>query len=321
MKTKLLIFSIFIVLSFVTKAQQYVPFPDSNAIWRVDYCPYGVPINECYFYQYTLKGDTIINGKNFKIINVYGQGPAPNYIHFNCNIGALNQDIISRKIYFKKFNYSYNCFPVPFSANPNDSILFDFSLNIGDTLKQQCNLFYNTDTLFIQAIDSILIGNKYRKRFILGVIGGSPYGIPDIIEGIGSDNGLIEPIDNQFMYANYSHLVCYGLNDTSLYPSYSPNPCATITNIDAVDEVKNKPNIFPNPFNDNANISYALSEGSFVSINIYDLKGEIIFNIENGYKPKGNYMINFSNSKLLNGIYYFQFITNNDVSIIKIIKL
>jgi len=251
----------------------YHPFPDSNAIWSVEYCPYGVPINECLFYQYTLKNDTIIDGRIYKIINVNGRGVLPFdtfYTYFNCNIGAINQDFVSHKIYFKSFNFS--CFPVSFYVNPNDSLLYDFSLSIGDTLKQQCNLFYNHDTLFVQDIDSILIGNNYRKKFKLGVIGGSTTLAPDIIEGIGSTYGLLEPLDNQLMYSDYGYLNCFSINDTSLFPSYHPSGCLLINGIDEQKDVINKLNIFPNPTSYNLVIEAPLES----TIEILNIEGQVI---------------------------------------------
>jgi hypothetical protein len=54
---RLSIFLIGILYSLLTYSQDYVPFPDSNAIWNSKYGGYyGTPI-----VRFGLNGDTIIN--------------------------------------------------------------------------------------------------------------------------------------------------------------------------------------------------------------------------------------------------------------------
>ena len=312
---KLLLFLAFVSLVEFVKAQQYVPFPDSNAIWRVEYTQYQVlpPFD----YQYTIKGDTIIHNLNYKIINCSGVNN--NFTFFNCNIGALRQDTVSRKIYFIAFSGS--CFPVPFLAT-GDSLLYDFSLNIGDTLHNQFNLpyYYMNLKLYIEDIDSVLLGNTYHKRFILGVVGGT-HNPAYLIEGIGSTNGLLEPIDNLYMDADYSLLICFSLNDTSLYPSYSPSACPIITNINDVNELKNKLNIFPNPSSDNIIIESPPQS----TIEISNIEGQLIKTLAaSGTKTNidhvgwSSYVVDIS--ALPCGVYVVQVKTEKGVAVKKFIK-
>ena len=48
---------------------------------------------------------------------------------------------------------------------------------------------------------------------------------------------------------------------------------------------------YPNPFNLTTKIKYFISKNSFVSINIYNLKGENIKSLVNSYKPRGTHSI------------------------------
>ena len=48
---------------------------------------------------------------------------------------------------------------------------------------------------------------------------------------------------------------------------------------------------YPNPFNLTTKIKYFISKNSFVSINIYNLKGENIKSLVNSYKPRGSHSI------------------------------
>ncbi|MBU0561758.1 MAG: serine hydrolase, partial [Bacteroidetes bacterium] len=45
---------------------------------------------------------------------------------------------------------------------------------------------------------------------------------------------------------------------------------------------------YPNPFNPETTIEYQLSEPDYVKIKIYDVKGELINSVDEGYKPSGN---------------------------------
>ena len=64
--------------------------------------------------------------------------------------------------------------------------------------------------------------------------------------------------------------------------------------------------IFPNPFNPITTISYSIPTSQFVSINIYNLKGEKIQTLLNQFKTPGNYNINWDASGFASGVYILQ---------------
>lgn len=78
------------------------------------------------------------------------------------------------------------------------------------------------------------------------------------------------------------------------------------------DLVEQLPNEFslsqnmPNPFNPSTIISYALPEGSFVSIKIYNSLGEEITTLVNDYKAAGLHSINWSATNLSSGLYFYR---------------
>ena len=51
---------------------------------------------------------------------------------------------------------------------------------------------------------------------------------------------------------------------------------------------------FPNPFNPSTNISYSISNGDYVSINIFDVNGGKVREIFNDYRSAGTYSINWN---------------------------
>ena len=63
---------------------------------------------------------------------------------------------------------------------------------------------------------------------------------------------------------------------------------------------------YPNPFNLITNISYRLAKDGYVILKIYNLFGQEIATLENGYKPLGKYNIKFDASGLASGIYFYQ---------------
>jgi hypothetical protein len=62
---------------------------------------------------------------------------------------------------------------------------------------------------------------------------------------------------------------------------------------------------FPNPFNPSTVISFTIPENSFVSIKIYDVLGNELFDLINGIKAQGNYSVSFDASNLSSGIYFY----------------
>jgi hypothetical protein len=63
---------------------------------------------------------------------------------------------------------------------------------------------------------------------------------------------------------------------------------------------------YPNPFNPNTVIIYSLPLSSNIKLIIYNTLGQSIKTLESGYKPAGNYSINFNASGLPSGIYFYK---------------
>ena len=83
-------------------------------------------------------------------------------------------------------------------------------------------------------------------------------------------------------------------------------------------ELKNKTSIslsqnFPNPFKDQTNIRYYLSEQSFVSLNVFDMTGRKVAILINEIQNAGNYQTTFSATRLESGVYYYQIQAGDDI--------
>ncbi|MDD2199814.1 MAG: T9SS type A sorting domain-containing protein [Bacteroidales bacterium] len=251
MKTKLFLF--FIILStlpLILKSQKYYPFPDSNAVWQVsEWCSDPPNCGDWVAYYYYYGKDTIINGYDYKEIlrtdlqwtsgTCQCLNPQPYY-------GFLRQDTVNKKVYYRFFN----------AYNQQDTLFYDFNLNIGDTLK---GYFSGFQILTVVLIDSILIGNNYRKRINFDTTNYPPGSCNvSIIEGIGGTNGLLEGVtlNPSFMPFGYN-LNCFSVNGITLYNSLCPKyaiPCELITiTIQIVKE--NNIKIYPNPVSDYLTVS------------------------------------------------------------------
>jgi Peptidase family C25/Propeptide_C25/Peptidase family C25, C terminal ig-like domain/Secretion system C-terminal sorting domain len=78
---------------------------------------------------------------------------------------------------------------------------------------------------------------------------------------------------------------------------------------------------YPNPFNNDFQIRYALAnESTFVNIEVYNQMGQVIQAIEEGEKQPGIYHTQISMSDFAAGIYYCRILTENNQKTIKLIK-
>jgi len=118
---------------------------------------------------------------------------------------------------------------------------------------------------------------------------------------------VIEGIEN---LDNVRYAVC--ARSTDGYESFAEIYELTTTNI-IEDGIKNNPDFqlyqnYPNPFNPTTNIQFSIPRNEFVSVTIYDVLGNKVTDLINGYKSKGNYNLKFDGSDLPSGVYLCQLI-------------
>lgn len=63
---------------------------------------------------------------------------------------------------------------------------------------------------------------------------------------------------------------------------------------------------YPNPFNPSTKIIYQLTKRSYITLKVFDILGNEIKTLANGYKPAGEYTISFDASRLPSGVYFYQ---------------
>ena len=270
---------ILLILSFITlismsygQTNVYHKFLGQNSVWTGGYTGYQSPW--CYKNIYSVYdsnsgwtmpvGDSIyyLLEQQTSFYPPYYSGPMAGICDFTGNSsgnnydlpGYLREDTILRKVYFLPID------------SINEKLLFDFSLNIGDTLKPYSTYSCLTPIIVTQ-IDSILVGGNFRKQWTVN--NGGCLWDGKIIEGIGSLFGLLEPYSN---FERWGFVDCYSVNSVTMF-SQSPDCPVLITQVDKQIKVDNV-TISPNPAKNSITISQ--TETTFVKYEIYSLNGKLV---------------------------------------------
>ena len=218
------------------QANVYHPFPDSNAVWIGQF-----QNSTGQLYQtdedYYLNGDTVINSTVYsKLYKNYHEVEIDNYLQVIYDFGiilgeyagGIRNDTTQRKIFY--------------CASNQECLLYNFSLQVGDSINtsQYCGTT-SAPHAYVESIDSIFIGNNYRKRFNIH----NDLSPVSYIEGIGSDNGLLMGMD---YFETSSSLYCFYQNDSLKYSS----GCDFV----GIEDVRNSSTIkiYPNPSNNQITI-------------------------------------------------------------------
>jgi hypothetical protein len=277
---KLLLLVVFSISSFYLLSQTnvYHPFPDS-VIWRVDYhydFVFQFPCKKNYYFEYYSTGDTLINSSVYRKIFVNEKQDTntcwgPYYLPVPGYVGALKDDSIANKTFFV------------FPNSTTDSLLYDYNLTVGDTIKGIISQYFNqSDTnRAVLTVDSVFTSGQYRKRwnFSQDEYGDSIF----IIEGIGTSSGLLEPLYPWELEWTVRYLICV---KDSLQTYFTSNQNSTVgcksiyTGTKELNLFSNF-SIFPDPFSTDATLKadQGIKNATITIINIFGQKVKQIKNI------------------------------------------
>jgi hypothetical protein len=73
---------------------------------------------------------------------------------------------------------------------------------------------------------------------------------------------------------------------------------------------------YPNPFNPTTTISFSLSRSSNVSLKVYDILGQEVATLVNGFTAAGSYNATFDASHIASGVYFYK-LTSGDFTQMK----
>jgi len=72
---------------------------------------------------------------------------------------------------------------------------------------------------------------------------------------------------------------------------------------------------YPNPFNANTNIGYALAEAGKVELEVYNLSGQLVETLVDGFQEAGEYIVTWEASSVSSGVYFYKLITADYTSV------
>lgn len=280
--------------------QVYYKFPTADAIWN-----YKIAGSMSYPYEWpvidSLGQKTTIG--SFQYIEIYSAARGVSDL-----IGAIREDTLLKKVYFHNFS--------------NEIVLYDFSLNVGDTIYYSTNLYYSLDYYkVVNNIDSISINGQFRKRWYLT---NSYMGMPDTwIEGIGSvyRYGLLYPILPDIVTdASTPYFGCF-TDETIVYLEGSncigTCPCTTwLVDIKDINHNENDIKLYPNPIRNKLNVEILNNRFAFFNLEIYTYNSVLIQKLD--ITSKKNIEIDLS--FLPRGIYFIKLTGKDNITYRKFIK-
>jgi hypothetical protein len=288
------------LLSF-SQAKIYHKFPTANAAWSEtadNYIPEQGD-ESCSHYQNVITGDTVVGSFTYHKLRSSGiyydyghcDEPAQYYTpsYFNNYLGAYREDTINKEVFFLQPNKA------------KDTLLYDFNLKLGDTLPLS---YTNNETVnTIALVDSVLVGNKYHKRF--GITspnwgaGISPNYVY-LIEGIGSTFGLLGSLHPLAEVPDATTLECFMQNGATVYPDTNTT-CLMVSIKENEMPDMEKSKVYPDPFNNNTEISFYRTYEN-ATVEIYDILGKPIEQFEYFNCKK----ISFDRGNLNSGLYFLK---------------
>jgi len=280
---KIILLLLFIV-HFTLIAQIIIPIPaDSTSAWRiVRGYTYGGPCADIYNSTYYVDGTITHNDKEYFLIYESGE--------FHQEIahppGTCNDSYTYEGIYRGAIR-TENGKTYRLNNNNSESLLLDFTLNVGDTLYSSIS-----NGLVIESIDYVNIGYEKRRRFNFTVENICGW----MIEGIGHELGLFETMYERVDFASY--FVCYGENGIPLFGNMY---CEMYVGNDEAESLIHNLKIFPNPTFDELTVVIAESTEMIKSYRLIDVYGNVICDKKINQNDNKDFIVDLRDLK--SGIY------------------
>lgn len=278
-----IVFVLSISANLLAQEYQYIPFPDSGVVWSEMYSSEKTMV---VYERFTMTGeDTVINDISYKKLYIFYDKTFDKN-NAQC-IGGIREDDQKRVYYNGEGVHSFK----PLGTEASGALLYDFSVSIGDTIK---NGNSSHGEIVVMDIDTIKIGNSLRKVFHVGY---------DVtwIEGIGNLRGLLFTSGDLPTGGASGDLICFIKEDTILYHNDHYDNCFPV-NVG----VESKPlnfniQVLPNPAN-GSNIRFEWGNSKIESIEIFNMKGILIGSV----KSEGENFVEYPAKKLNPGIYFYK---------------
>ena len=189
------------------KAQDYHPIVEDGKQWNVLFSyPWSPPEPQHKYTDiYKIEGDTLVDGVSYKVM----------YTTRNENLTGWNlwgflRETEDGQVFSRRDASSY------------DEILYDFSMEVGDTIIMNGDGFY-PNWMFVIETNEILVNGEPRQQIVLEY----PWGEQEVwIEGIGSLYGIIDS-GSRFLDGGSTDLLCYYKDGDLIWQNTTPgfNEC------------------------------------------------------------------------------------------------
>ncbi len=259
-------------------------FEDGD-VWKV-YTKYAhqYPCVDNIYVNYAINGDSIVGSYSYKKVFEQSfkyytwESPIPAYPQCTGSYevpfylkGLLRQE--GKKVYF-------------IENGQLETELFNFDLIVGDTVFP--SVLNGVDTSFVTSIDSINVNGVSRKLFEISNVT-ETY---QLIEGIGSTHGLLEPRYNP--YNILLQLECYSRQNLNYFPVDQTDNCLFYLGT-LKEEIQLQ--VYPNPIVDLAQMNLPFQS----TVAIFSINGNVMaqFRASQG-------MVDLDFSDYESGVYYLQ---------------
>lgn len=232
-KTLFVIFSILIGNTVFSQMNYPIPM-DSTSEWRLNTSAWS-------------GGSSYSTSSDFRVF-IAGEITIDNHVYSRLLCSGLHSFTdqgITHSTPFANEYYGYirtDSARTYINFNGQEELLFDFSLQVGDTLPVTHNNW--SPNVVIDSIDSVMVAGKNLKRFHISDNTGG-LNSTWIIEGIGHEQGLLEPM-NLMMDAGF-YFDCYAEDHIPVFPEGST--CELNVNVNEMPATDEKIVISPNPSN------------------------------------------------------------------------
>ena len=195
-----------------------------------------------------------------------------------------------------------------------DNLLFDL-------FQEKTTLyFYENGTVFQTSNSSncdsegvclILIGNYDIDGDLITITESADN---NIIEGEITIDNSGEWIGIEFMFPSFNNFnLCLGVIFTSQLGD-------DLSNYHNIDNYRLQ-DVYPNPFNPTTTVTYQVPEFANVSIDVYNMNGQLIESLYKGYKNPGEYSINWNAKNITSGAYLIKLVSGSFVETQKVMLI
>lgn len=189
-----------LLIQLTTFAQTYSPLIGQKNEWHLGYCQDA----DCYKDIYFTVGDTIANGKTYKVLDGY---------HYISKTFWIRENVQEKKVYIKTIR----------NEAQEETLLYDFNLSVGDSMQLFNPITPFPDEAGFFTVDSIkvqpILGEQTGRFFYFSpsLSNEEAYGLfPIWVEGVGSLS-MVNAAAGTPDYDETGQLACFWKDQVLVY--------------------------------------------------------------------------------------------------------